>query len=293
MKEDKNEYEKIKDYIEKTFEGSFVYKMVTATDGNYKLFFVSPWNPMIRNKILDEVIKKYGKNYIPDYILPYEYNDSAILTDKISIQDIIESAIESQEISNEEIGEYISHESEIISSYRATNIQEYYLKMMPFDIIQQDIEVEGYYTKNEIVNAVEKVLINQQVPHMSYAKEKNKFIIYQHKTDKNKIRYFDLTYSSKKVKQKIEEQINQISNWKYTQDGVNRLFKIFVIKKSEKRFTISIRVSHGVWDETSMHIFREQFEEALETGRVDKKLKQYQIIYMKKIQTISKILKLV
>lgn len=272
MKEDKNEYEKIKDYIEKTFEGSFVYKMVTATDGNYKLFFVSPWNPMIRNKILDEVIKKYGKNYIPDYILPYEYNDSAILTDKISIQDIIEFAIESQEISNEEIGEHISHESEIISSYRATNIQEYYLKMMPFDIIQQDIEVEGYYTKNEIVNAVEKVLINQQVPHMSYAKEKNKFIIYQHKIDKNKIRYFDLTYSSKKVKQKIEEQINQISNWKYTQDGVNRLFKIFVIKKSEKRFTISIRVSHGVWDETSMHIFREQFEEALETGRVDKKV---------------------
>lgn len=272
LKEDKDKYEKIKDYVEKTFEGLFLYKNVTVSDGNYKLFFVLPWNAMIRKKILDEVIKNYGKNYIPDYILPYQCNDSNILADKCSIHDIIELAIESKEVPDGEIGEYISHEDEIISSYHATNIQEYYLRMMPFDVIQQDIEVEGYYSEKEVINAVEKVIINQQVPHMSYSIEENKFIIYEHKMDKNKIRFFDLAYSSKKTKKQIRNHINQIFNWRYKQEGVNSLFKIFIIKKSEKRFTISIRVSHGVWDETSMHIFREQFEEALKTGRIDKKI---------------------
>ncbi|WP_211750154.1 non-ribosomal peptide synthetase [Paenibacillus sp. Marseille-Q4541] len=156
-------------------------------------------------------------------------------------------------------------------------------------IVHEILRVEGNYEKDEVVDAVRKIVDRQAVLRSSHQKDGGSSIICEHEFCADYyVPYVDMRYAGAEFRRMTNNQLSAIKLEGEDPETINNLIRVVIMRITEQQHEIHIIAHHCVWDKTSTQLFKEQIELILHTPERLLPFKEKESTYMQYINEITR-----
>lgn len=245
---------RIEDYLASHYQRRS--ELVTvAVDGKVQLLFIENLTTELYHSVTQALTEPFSQK--PDYLVDMtKFQQDLVLTQE-SLRALVANPLLVKGSDSAPVNQDYTQRKQA-GHYPGTTIQRSYLEQFEATIVRQSVPLSGYYTKEQILLAIQEIIRSQPSLRSSFYWEEGEAIVVEHEFDQAwPIAYLNHSYHNKGSVEALGKN----------QDGRQILSAITVIKESERQHQIDIQVSHSIWDKRSLGIFKLQLTALLKNQK--------------------------
>ena len=192
--------------------------------------------------------------------------------------EIIVQSLESKNEAPDDIQKMISGDlsfietsnlGEIETEYEPSTFQQYYLNDKQIKIISHQFQLEGDFEKEEVIEAVTKVIEKNETLRSSYQKQNGQYVLREHFfSNEMVIPYLDIRYTSQSTRATIFKEVDHLEKWQKCFIEKACLSQFLILREADKKYRVVFKAHHAVWDAMSSVLLEEKVRSYLKGGSI-------------------------